>query len=152
MRKMATCLLDISSASGSPASLELLQRCSLELTGFFVCYWCCNPQDVATLQSVDMQTGFACEDNSPDVLHEDLLVGNACICKVCSWLMKLVGSAAQHSTASVSVLTIAICTSAVELGIFLVCMLEQHDLVTWIDFPTSKHTCTIFVSLCLVLS
>ena len=106
VRKLAIYLLDISSESGSPSSLALLQRCTLELTGFFVCYWCCNPQHVATLHSLNMQTGLPFEESPPEDLHEDLLVGNACICKVhalawskanaCRWQMKSVRSTAQH--------------------------------------------------------
>lgn len=79
VRKMAICLLDISSKSGSPSSLELLQRCSLELTGFFTCYWCSNPQHVAIVHSLNMQTGLAFQEKPPEIVHEDLLVGNACL-------------------------------------------------------------------------
>lgn len=79
VRKMAICLLDISGNSGNPSSLELLQRCSLELTGFFICYWCSNPQHVAIVHALNMQTGLAFQENAPEILHEDLLVGNACL-------------------------------------------------------------------------
>ena len=78
IRKMAICLLDISSDSGSP-SLEMLQRCSLELTGFFVCYWCSSAQHVAIVHSMNMQTGLTFQETPPEILHEDLLVGTACL-------------------------------------------------------------------------
>lgn len=79
IRKMAICLLDISSDSGSPSSLEVLQRCSLELTGFFVCYWCSSAQHVAIVHSMNMQTGLTFQETPPEILHEDLLVGTACL-------------------------------------------------------------------------
>lgn len=77
VRKMSLCLLDISSDSSSP-SLEQLQRFSLELTGIFVSFWIGNPQHIAMLQSVNMQTGLLFDEPPPENLHEDLLVRIAC--------------------------------------------------------------------------
>ena len=81
VRKLGLCLLDISSDNGSPSSLDQLQRCSLEMTGLFVCYWCCNPQHVAILHSTNMQNGLPYEEAPPELRPEDLLVGNACTLK-----------------------------------------------------------------------
>ena len=89
VRKMSICLLDIQDSINS-GSLEQLQRFSLELSGLFVSFWIANPQHIAMLHSVNMQTGQVFQEAAPENLHKDLLVCNAdvlcfsrCFFKIC---------------------------------------------------------------------